>query len=383
MKEFRLIFACLIGLCLSATANAQSNTVTTPPCEDQWCKDMPFNLGFCDENGRAVRKCSSDPNNEPGLQPLKQALPMVLCPSFDHKFVQIVFNPSNPLDPNPLPPAVVFNWGNVETRLNQAARRWDNLCPPQGPNDEYPYCCLKVFWSSSLSELGRYPESTRGFTDLSVRRTPDGCGADCSTAYMVVNQQKEFTKPDANGVPTNFFYTEPDKKDAITDGYNYVSLYSLFLHELGHWAGFQHGDESECNHDGSIMRNGYLDEWVKADRDLSTEDVCMFKKLYCCESAKDLSDVEAEPELAEGLSFEVIPNPSATGVVNIQLGKPITLPGTKLRVVNTAGEILLEQEAMRGDQVIPIDISQLLQGMYMVQIVGGGRVYGRNIIITK
>jgi hypothetical protein len=381
MKNIRLAFIGLIGLCLYTAANAQSNTVTTPPCEDQWCKDMAFNLGFCDERGHAVRKCSSDPNNEPGLQPLKQALPMTLCPSFDHEYLRVVFNPSNPLDPNPRPEAVVFDWRNVETRLREAARRWDNLCPPQGPNDEYSYCCLRVIWSSSLDDLGDYPEYTRGYTEIALRSKPDGCGADCATAYMVINKQKEFTQPDENGVPRNFFYTESDKKGEITGEYKYVSLYSLFLHELGHWAGFQHGDESTCNHDGSIMRNGYLDEWVGVDRDLSPEDICMFKKLYCCESAKDLSDVEKHQEFAHGAYFDVVPNPPTTGTVNIRMEKPITIQNAKIRVVNMAGEVIVEQVAPKEMREISVDVGSLAGGMYMIELISKEVIFARKVLI--
>lgn len=381
----RSILFLLIWVCCSMAAAAQANTVTTPPCTDPGCLKEEYPYFFCNANGEKLTKCSKDPNNEPGLRPYKKATPQGLCPDFSGlRSFQLIYvkEPDGTLD-------YVFINDVMQDLLTQARDRWELLCPPEGPNDEYQYCCVRVTWSSSIRDMGGSPKgfgTTWIYPQPANPLEPAKCEYDCSQSYIVLNQEADLTNVDENGVPREFIYTQAAGASKLPSDYHYASAYSVLLHELGHWYGFAHADQDDadgnsCDHSNSIMHTGSRDEWWGQDRDLDPEDICMFKKLYCCEASKTAGVKEEENEATQKFSFEAIPNP-ATSKVRLVFAQAVSR-GVRLRVLNASGEVISDRAVGIGTQDLSFDVSSLPAGFYMFEVIRPGYVSSRKVMVAR
>lgn len=369
---------------------AQPNTVTDPPCNQHWCIEEPFNYQFCDvRTGNRVDKCSTDPNNEPFLRPMKRSIPLRLCPDFSGaQYNKVSFYP----DANPIgdPPVDVFVNDHMIDRMNEAADAWNKLCPQQGPNDEYDgECCLSVRWTRANSEMGNYLEEGAANTHIHKYYgdpLAGNCRTDCSQSFIVVNQQLAHTKLDERGRPIFFIATEPYPLAALPSGqgYLYVHAYSMFLHELGHWLGFNHPtqptiDEVGCNYNSIMDVSGYPGSFTLARPDLTTEDVCMFMKLYCCESTKAGVEDPTTPSIA----FAIVPNP-ARSYLTLRLPDDFPAAATlTLRIVDATGSTLQTTHLDEHANEIPVDLSGIPNGVYMLTLSNGSRTHGEKIIVQR
>ncbi|MBS1914573.1 MAG: T9SS type A sorting domain-containing protein [Bacteroidetes bacterium] len=392
MKFLLVLIAVLV---LGSSLHAQPNTVTTPPCNDPACTGAPFNYMFCDPlTGKRVNKCSTDPNNEPGLKVIKRSLPLVLCPDLyiDGLYNNVEF----PLSPDPLDPhnVPVFINDHMVDRLNEAAAKWASLCPGEGPNREYDgSCCLEVVWSTGDAQMGKNEgdlENAAAATYIGTYKSdptaPQNCQTNCGTSRMYINQQRRHTGLDEAGRPKFFLITEPDALGAIppiSQNYHYIDAYSMFLHELGHWLGFNHTAEEDangdlCYHQGIMDASDYPDGWSLGRRDLSPDDVCMFKKLYCCESTK--AGVEEEP--TQALSFAVLPNP-ARDMITLILQADLPRRPLTVRLVDARGAVVREVHRMESTGEIAIDLAGIANGIYMLTLSNGLRTHGEKIVVQR
>ena len=88
-----------------------------------------------------------------------------------------------------------------------------------------------------------------------------------------------------------------------------------------------------------------------------------------------VNDVELD-----GLTFALFPNP-AQDVLNVRL-TAANLAELSLRILTVDGkEMLGWHGALSGTQTLPVDVSRLPEGMYMVQVVSGGAVAAQKIVI--
>lgn len=374
----------LFWVLCSVAAAAQATTVTTPPCTDASCLNEEYPYFFCNSNGEKLTKCSKDPNNEPGLHPYKKATPQGLCPdfsglrTFDRIFVS--YTDGSQKD--------VFNNLNMQDRLTEARDRWEYLCPPQGPNGEYQYCCVRVIWSQGLKDMGSSPQGFATTWTIPKPANPLGpaeCEYDCVQSYIAMNQESSLINPDQNGIPREFVYTESANAGELPPDYHYASAYSVLLHELGHWYGFGHSDQNDangnsCDHSGSIMHSGTRDEWWGKDRDLDPEDICMFKKLYCCEASKTAGVNDEEGDLLRKFSFEVVPNPARL-TVRLVFADAIGRDA-RLRVLNTNGETMSDHAISIGRHELSFDVSNLPAGFYMFEVIRPGFVSSRKVMVA-
>jgi len=365
---------------------AQPATDPKLPCDPE-CISTVYSYMFCDGDGNFLRKCSADPNHEPGLKMYKKSIPLILCPNFDAGQHRRIYIPNS--DPGDFHDVNLFVPANVPARLKEAADRWNSLCPPQGPNKEYQACCLKVVWAVTISDMREFSKAAAITYMAPAAKDPSKPGAcenECSRSYIALNQDPLFTKPGNDGVPRNFFYTERENRPYIPSDYHYASLYSILLHELGHWLGFNHPDSQDgvgavCDHPGSIMRTADITYWERQDRDLSNDDICMFKKAYCC--AETANDVDEAPEVPKSLQFDIAPNPPINNILTLSLSEPIHSSAATLRIVNMSGESILGMDLAKESQHLSIDITNLSNGIYMLEILQEGAISAKKILVQR
>lgn len=394
----KIIIAILVLAFSGSLASAQprgANKTNDPPCNESWCDQAQFLYTFCDGQGKFIRKCSSDPNHEPGIKPgdppltmMKKATPQVYKPCLDlsgARFRQIIVDPSTPLEPRP--GKVVFDILQIDSIAAIAERRWTHLCPAQGPSEEYQYCCLKIRMSTRDADFAPLPaDNVRMLTDIysDGHMSPTHCGINCDRSSIIINQQPAFTGQNDRGAPVRFFYTD-NRGDIPWGQYSYASLLAVLTHEMGHWFGFEHTNEPDvngntCYKSGSIMEPGYMGNW-DYDRDLTPEDRCMFMKAYCC--ARTTNEVEESlPEEAKGLAFTVIPNP-ATASITIRIAQPVKSLNAYIRVLDMSGKQVLAQDIPRESQQEILNVEAVPNGIYMVEIVSNGLISGRKMVIQR
>jgi hypothetical protein len=340
---------------------------------------------FCDpENGRVVDRCTADPNNQPGLRLLKKKVPLDLCPNFgDRDYNRIWTDTSNPLEEHRID---IFVNENMYKSLADAANAWNGLCPSQGPDKEHQPCCLLVRWTSSIGDMGSFPDAsaiTRNRFHYSNPLAEENCDVDCAKSELVVNQEYDYVVPDDRGRPTRFLFTERHHVDSIPREWVYFDAYALFVHELGHWLGFNHSNEPDdegnsCDSPGSIMEAGtdIEDRWANRLRELTWDDVCLYMKAYCCAQTK--ADVE-EAETGSALSLSIAPNP-ANSELRMSFSTPINASAT-LRLVNAIGEIALEQRIEKETQEIALSVASVPNGWYLVEVVAGDLTLAKKVLI--
>ena len=84
--------------------------------------------------------------------------------------------------------------------------------------------------------------------------------------------------------------------------------------------------------------------------------------------------------LPNGLSFSVFPNP-VQDVFHVQFSAP-NLTDVTLRVISVDGKELMQWNgSLFGTELLPVDVSSLAEGLYMVQVITGGQVATKKVTI--
>lgn len=380
-----LAFTLVSVVCYGQPTNEK---ITSNPCDKTECRNRPYMYKFCDPtNGYVIDKCSADPNNEPGLRLLKKMIPLTLCPDFQgQQFNRVWSDSSNPLEEHRID---IFVNENMYKVLNDAEAAWTSMCPPQGPDEEYQPCCLPVVWSQSPADMGNQEYSaaiTRMRVLYSDPLAEHNCDIDCFKSRIVINQESAYLDLDDRGRPRRFLFTERESVDSIPREWVYFDAQGVLLHELGHWLGFGHSDAvdrfgNSCMVQNSAMLSGEGNEafWNRRIVEPSWDDVCMFKKAYCCAQTKaDIEETVAET--GNGLSFSLAPNP-ATSELRMKFSMPISARGATLRLVNAIGEIALEQRIEKETQEIALSVASVPNGWYLVEVVAGDVTFAKKVLI--
>lgn len=372
-------------------------------CDQDACMDAKFKYRFCTNDGRVVEKCSDDPNNEPGMKLLKRKIPIEysyewwsLDPQVTRGDDTISFYEGDLLEVREYP---MFVGQNMRPIVQVAAQRWmTNLCPQQGPDDEYQNCLVRIRWSTGSDNLGEAFARTN--YDI-----VQGCSVYCGSVEIILNQNPNFTLLDEYERPRFFIATERQNYAHLPQfppgKYIYMDAYTLMLHEFGHWLGFPHVEGTDsygesCGDPNGIMKAvaGNLEQG-----ELTWTDECMFLKAYCCEDSqrKDITGDPRDPRdpndppinntktviartPEEG--FAVLPNPSRSGMLMLRLTLPEESGSGSVRLVDGAGRVVLDQQLVsaKGQEVV-LDASALPKGMYMVQVFFGDRAFSRKVVI--
>lgn len=366
------------SLCIHITAVAQEENKKID-C-DASCVNELLPFLFCDmSTGNKVTKCTANPNNEPGLRALKKRMPPS-CHNYDEASFTV------------LPPnvslvqgeTVIFDPSWIKAASFSAAIEWwlESGCPsPQ--TDGTDDCCLNVRWAQTNEDLIDFATNPAGVLAVNYNKlTPTSgnptCRVDCNETGVILNGTPQFTQPNANNIPTRFFYNnaEPSGNGKLDDGnpLEYYHINSVITHEVGHWYGIGHMGENDSygqqcgNTRGNSMMSGGTGGgglYPGEERTLKDDDLCAFRKLYCCaQTSTDIEETNAV--IAEG--FVVYPNPLTSSLFVIDMGTQL-LPYTKtLRLVDERGKTVQEHTLSIGTTRYTVDATGLPNGVYMVVI---------------
>lgn len=399
MKE--VLTAFLLMFCCSVCGAQGGDKISGEECAEEWCKEMYFPYKFCDAKGNYTKKCSKDPNNEPGLKPLKRQIPLQIEYQDWTSGEDTVFfyGPGEPMDWNRFP---LYNYKHMKQWAELAAKTWSALCPPQGPDTAYPPCVIKILWSDDRSLIGSAHLNNPAFTLL--QHAPGSCQTDCSSSMIILNQTEAFLRRDDLERPTRFILTERNNLVYLRQNYQYLDAFTVMLHELGHWLGFDHSDEptppfgAKCETPGSIMKA----IWNTGEfGELSEADKCMFRKAYCCKQTQQVvwfDDPHAPPDdhpdhtktvIEGGVSkpasgFTVAPNPATSGTITLSL-HTLLGPGTaNIRIVDANGNTVLRKQ-LDGENTreISLNVEMLPSGMYVLELLREGQTFGRKFLVTE
>jgi len=217
------------------------------------------------------------------------------------------------LDPCNLTVNGVFDLSMVQSAFDDALSAWTGICggcPASSPSPQT--CCVHFRWIQTDDFTWRKfnPRTVVAFTHRGADPVSmGGCNYLCDSVYVCINQTKLFTQPSSSD-PCDykqFFFTGNSTRS------NYWNLKAVFEHEMGHLFGFgdEYGDSGRtCRHAGSIMDSI---NFLRSDRGLSPDDVCMYKKLYCWPEGTDVKELI---EIDFGIT--IFPNPTNSNLINLQ-----------------------------------------------------------------
>lgn len=330
-------------------------------CSDQkipcgsWCESQVYPYKFCDNSNTIITLCARNPNNNIfGYKAIKMMIPadFIVEPFPDNYYCGVIRENGD----------VLFDPFDYITKIDQARARWNNLCPPQGPNEEYPWCTIKIRWESNKYAFpkGTNPKTTRAwYTYALYPRAYSPCEINCDKAEIVLNYTDDFLIPDVTNPCdyTGYFFTT-----GTTDKSDWYSLYAVLLHEMGHYFGFSDqytGDGMACSNLTSIMNNSGFEYHTK---DMNQDDECMFKKLYCCEeTASEIIDIKS----VNNFVVKIFPNPTNTRKIYISIS-PAQIGITKWKIVDVNGNVKLTGLLKEEQAAYDIDIESLLSGTYFI-----------------
>lgn len=388
MKIISILLFFLLSIYATVTAQEENKKIDC----DASCVDEVLPFLFCDmATGNKVTKCTADPNNESGLRALKKRMPPS-CHNYDEASFTV------------LPPnislvqgeTVIFDPSWVKAASFGAAIEWwlQSGCPsPQ--TDGVDDCCLNVRWAGRAFELHDFSLNPEAVLALHYNKiTPTSgsptCRVDCNETGVILNGTPQFTQPNANNIPTRFFYNnaEPSGNGRLVDGdpLEYYHINSVITHEAGHWYGIGHFGENDSygqrcgSTQGNFMMSGGL--YPGEERTLKDEDLCAFRKLYCC--AQTSTDI-VEKEMVDGLRFTLYPNPTTTNSLLVDIDEQL-LPYAKIvRIVDVRGQVVGRHTIPAGTTHYRVNTDSLSDGVYMV-IVHMEQLYGsisRKLIISR
>lgn len=413
------------------TFTGYSQPSYTVNCED--CEDNEYAYSFCkiiDGKPERVIVCSSDPHNEPNLELLNPSLPT--CIEYSDNDLKIV-----EVDPNPNIARVIsfadFQGGTIDVftsnnriiqyYIEKALEEWFKICDDAKPNElffyensNYPsydfesneFCCLNIFWSSDPDEFEFKNNNGDGYQALMVHRREtksNNCKADCPKNHIRMNNSNRLAYENDIGKlidgPKIFFYMRPlpnfpfsgIELDRLPIEYQdennlnlYIRYYDFFgalMHEIGHWFGFRHESENEdCSLFGNVYSPGVMVDAIEphTDLNLSEDDKCMFKKVYCCSS----SFTSVEENILEAFDkFKVFPIP-ATENLFIEFEKEYPVDYT-IRILDIKGNNIKEIKSFSKNinEKFIINISNYPTGAYFLEFTSSFNSFNYKFVIEN
>ncbi len=323
---------------------------------------------------------------------------------------------------------LVFDTTQAQADARLALTGWLNLCsPPIQPCETSPACCLHVVMDDNFRDFIKNPTGT-----LAQTLTPNDTeilpcrGGTCPSRIIEVNITDEFiaanrqADADSGSSPSQYtlhpvsrteFFTGLTPPDTVATGYSAFSFYQLMEHEIGHYLGLNHPEDTDglghtchncftANPFGPTNVTGYRavmglntiipNPGFNAPVSLTSEDECQFQKLYCnaCGGGSGAAPCAYDagvisPEDGE-FNAEIYPNPT-TGSCQLQLEVPerelvqvaiYDVLGNQVRMVSSG----YEEE---GQQSISLGTETLPSGNYVCRVRVGDRVSYINLAITK
>lgn len=380
---------------------------------------------------KQVIKCSSDPHHEPGLVLNHPSLPTCIVYN-DDNLTAVKKDP----DPN-IAYTITFdkelgssekqdvftsNRAIIELYIQKALDCWYKECNNENTSMDFFYnnpnipvfdletskfCCLNVKWSDNPKEFEFEDSDGKTFQALmatSNRYKDNDCKTNCEDTHIRINNSESFAYDDEIGklisFPTNFFYMRDIENSPITgielggvpDIFKnelnpnlYVKYYDFLgalKHEIGHWFGFRHESENEKCSFFNVYTPGVMGNALAphTDINLSEDDACMFKKIYCCEQS--FTGVEEIFQIYFN-QFNLYPNP-ASEKIDISYNTKSNIK-YQYRIVDENGIPLSKysQTHVSQESSFSIDVSNYLNGVYFLELKFDDTKIGYKFIISR
>jgi hypothetical protein len=289
---------------------------------------------------------------------------------------------------------VLFDPNQISTDLNNAISAWTVNCAGCTPSLPPPKdCCtysnyIKVKFSKNkydFETMGSKAKDIAAVTaDMSVVTSVGYCDPPCDQMEILLNQSDAFTglTDDNCEYSNHFFYTGNIGK------YNWLSLTAILMHEIGHLLGFADQYEYEnhsnaslisCFHDpGSIMFPSDFDAGAGTTRGLSSDDICMYKKLYCSDLTSGLED----KPFAQDFGIKIFPNPTNSDLINLQFSNSEGLL-LNFEIISPIGITILTGEILQNENPKTITLGNLSSGFYFLILKHDGKQEIQKFIINK
>lgn len=348
--------------------------------------DEKYAYTFCyhDESGsHVVTRCSSDPYHtfdEQGhlLTPFKRPIPG--CIVIEEPRRTNIWMPQSVAgsEADTIP---VFYFGDQFADIFDAFNQWGRLCPPSGDG---PDCCVKIYFVHRTQD---WPYFDPTFPMVQEDRIyPSTCRTGCTdpnAQRIYINDMPDWLYgnpvPGLEGKITRSFYTGRMPPN-VRFGCEAYSLYQVIECAAGRWFGMGEGDYPGCPHPFSVVENP-LSEPNGPPMDLTADDICQFRKLYC-DHAVGLG-VERE-QAATGTLSQNIPNPfSALTTIAFLLAAPAHVTVMIHDERGTLVETLLDESMTAGAHTIGFNGAGLPSGVYWYSLHLGGETRARRMILVK
>ena len=286
---------------------------------------------------------------------------------------------------------IVFDYNQLQIDFDAAKSAWSDLCP--GPTNKiYLQCCpVTVYWSTLETDFTGtkyHPEDTYAATRNRTSGNSN-CSYNCSDMWIKINQSIALTgAPDLNSAAyTNNYFITGDKTNR-KDGLPWRSFISTIKHELGHLFGFGDQDGSyTCDKEGSIMNNGDKgDDGIKKGYDfdspahnLTDDDICMYKKLYCC---TDYPFTEVNNLIITSVEIKIFPNPTNSNILNLQINNPAENL-MNFEIISPLGIKLLSGEIQPSENTKTFNLDGFASGVYVIVLNYNGKQEIKKFVINK
>jgi len=289
---------------------------------------------------------------------------------------------------------------------------WDNTCQTAADdwacvcnfNNRPCVCNVKVIMTKNEDDIRPHDVlNTQAICKSTVNLS--SCELDCSNLVILINATDQYTQKSTFGTEKIFYYMDqiidpsPGILINLKEGYKLLSLSQIIEHELGHVYGLVDSYTAEdLNGDGydetkisqclpdeylSVM-DGVFDLNKDANKlrlQITNDDECMFKRLYCRDAYTYKDD-----KIAENLNqYNYFPNPSSN-FTNIEFSIIKANSSVKISVVNELGNkkiVLNEQNYEPGNYQKQIDLSDLTSGVYFISIQIGLEYFSKKVIVLK
>jgi len=285
---------------------------------------------------------------------------------------------------------IIYKKSDFVSNSNQASFRWNCLC---GVQDSPPCSChIKVSFidknNNEFSDpafnnnaISLFKTNPPGENQLEL---PDKCKPKCDNIIIYLNNTPDFHGSsfikDVNGIErtcyrTFYFineYLDQNLKDTEPQSYN---LQDLLTYSLGRILGLGQGDCSGFNN-SSIM-NGVPQG---KRQNLSQDDICMFKRLYCPELTPVI-----ETNDSDLINFRSFPSP-VTDIFNLSFNVKNEGEIVSINLFNILGVQVIEtinKVYPSGINLEKIDFSSFESGIYIYSISMDNSIFNGRIILIK
>ncbi len=384
--KYILKYVIIAITCMMVSTNL---TFSEPPCGSNVnCPDKPYRYTYCNPaNGQIVYRCAKNPYSwEPTLTLLKAPIP--LCLEFVNK-------PGQPTEfhvPKQTGGSIkVFDIDLITDDMERAEYAWSCLC---GKQDDPCECFIKVFFASKSKNYPGNPRTGPASTWVTIKNPQSDCEVYCKGTgddelRIVLNNTSAWTdkmhgynlRPFLN---QEYFDNDPNLLDNMKFGYFSQNLTDILIHELGNNYGLaDQSDNGETYCDPPYDKGKMWGKYTtpnESSTGLSTDDKCMFMKIYCPvlvpveeRIVKKETEVYNYPNPIEDFTRLIFSVPQKGANVKIvvydQLGREVISP--------------VEQFYSGGDYDEQIDLSGLSSGLYYYTVQIGNETKTGKMVIGK